>query len=85
MKLYFVLKNGEKDSVQIGTKNPIGNAVFARKDNNSEIFLTNSLAEIVPVAKIDSRIIGKGSPGAVTKKLTELFKDSVKKYQKRKG
>ncbi len=41
LKLYFVLKNGEKDSVQIGTKNPIGNAVFARKDNNSEIFLTN--------------------------------------------
>jgi branched-chain amino acid aminotransferase len=45
-----------------------------------EIFLTNSLAEIVPVAKVDNSIIGKGVPGNFTKKLKRLFRESVKRY-----
>ena len=31
-----------------------------------EVFLTGSAAEIVPVVKIDGRVIGDGKPGKIT-------------------
>ena len=48
-----------------------------------EVFLTNSLMEIVPVVKINNRKIGNGKPGEVTKSLMETFKSSVKEYCKK--
>ena len=41
--------------------------------NADEVFLTGTAAEIVPVVKIDGRVIGKGSPGPVTKRLQQAF------------
>jgi branched-chain amino acid aminotransferase len=38
-----------------------------------ECFLTGSAAEIIPVVKLDSRTIGTGQPGPLTKKLTQRF------------
>lgn len=38
-----------------------------------ECFLTGSGAEIIPVIKVDNRIIGTGKPGPVTKELTRRF------------
>ena len=38
-----------------------------------ECFLTGTAAEIVPVAKIDSRPVGSGKPGPVTLKLMAEF------------
>jgi len=38
-----------------------------------ECFLTGTAAEIVPVVKIDGRIIGTGKPGPVTKRLLTEF------------
>ena len=43
-----------------------------------ECFLTGSAAEIVPVVKVDSRIIGEGTPGPVTRKLTTLFHQATR-------
>ena len=42
-----------------------------------ECFLTGTGAEIVPVVKIDGRVIGDGVPGKVTKMLVENFKKYV--------
>ena len=42
--------------------------------NADEVFLTGTAAEIVPVVKIDGRVIGKGSPGPVTKRLQQAFR-----------
>ena len=39
-----------------------------------ECFLTGTGAEIVPVVKIDGRVIGSGVPGKITKILVENFK-----------
>ncbi|HGE69665.1 TPA: branched-chain amino acid aminotransferase, partial [Candidatus Poribacteria bacterium] len=39
-----------------------------------ECFLTGTAAEIIPVVKVDGRIIGDGRPGNITKKLTEEFR-----------
>lgn len=38
-----------------------------------ECFLTGTAAEIVPVVKIDGRIIGEGKPGKITVRLMEEF------------
>ena len=41
--------------------------------NADECFLTGTGAEIMPVIKIDGRVIGTGKPGALTLKLTEKY------------
>jgi branched-chain amino acid aminotransferase len=42
-----------------------------------ECFLTGSAAELIPVVKLDSRVIGNGKPGEITKKLLTLFKEET--------
>jgi branched-chain amino acid aminotransferase len=42
--------------------------------NADECFLTGTGAEIVPVVKIDGRIIGTGKPGPITRKLEEEYR-----------
>ncbi|HEY2760108.1 MAG TPA: branched-chain-amino-acid transaminase [Pirellulales bacterium] len=39
----------------------------------NECFLTGSAAEVIPVVKIDSRSIGDGKPGPITRDLIERF------------
>jgi branched-chain amino acid aminotransferase len=39
-----------------------------------ECFLTGTAAEVVPVVKVDSRTIGTGKPGPITRDLEERFK-----------
>ena len=46
--------------------------------NADECFLTGTGAEIVPVVKIDERVIGNGKPGPVTKKLVKSYKELTK-------
>jgi len=38
-----------------------------------EVFLTGSAAEVIPVVEVDSRAIGDGKPGPMTKQLTSKF------------
>ena len=38
-----------------------------------ECFLTGTAAEVVPVVKVDNRVIGSGTPGPVTTDLKERF------------
>ena len=39
-----------------------------------ECFLTGSAAEVVPVVKLDDRVIGGGVPGPITKELIVKFR-----------
>lgn len=39
-----------------------------------ECFLTGTAAEVIPVVKIDQRVIGDGQPGATTQKLIAAFR-----------
>jgi len=41
--------------------------------NADECFLTGTGAELIPVVKIDGRVIGTGKPGPVTKALVEKY------------
>ncbi|HDI45799.1 MAG TPA: branched-chain-amino-acid transaminase [Candidatus Omnitrophica bacterium] len=51
--------------------------VITRYDlyNAQECFLTGTAAEIVPVVKIDGRVIGNGKPGKITLQLIEDFRE----------
>ncbi|MDR0676546.1 MAG: branched-chain-amino-acid transaminase [Elusimicrobiota bacterium] len=43
-----------------------------------ECFLTGTAAEVIPVIKVDQRIIGGGKPGKITKQISDEFKSTVK-------
>lgn len=43
-----------------------------------EMFLTGTAAEMVPVVKVDGRVIGNGKPGPVTAKLLAAFREKTK-------
>ena len=47
--------------------------------NAEEVFLTGTAAELIPVVKIDGRVIGSGKPGPVTAKLLKLFREVTRK------
>lgn len=42
--------------------------------NADECFLTGTGAELIPVVKIDGRVIGSGTPGPITKSLVAKYK-----------
>ena len=43
-----------------------------------ECFLTGTAAEIIPVTKIDSNVIGNGKPGKITSTLLKGFRELTK-------
>ncbi len=45
---------------------------------SDECFLTGTAAEIIPVVKVDGRVIGSGRPGSVTLGLMKKFKEMTK-------
>lgn len=55
--------------------------VFTRHEvyNADEVFLTGTAAEIVPIVKVDERVIGTGKPGIVTAKLLKAFRALTEK------
>ena len=55
--------------------------VFTRFDlyTADESFLTGTAAEVIPMVKLDDRLIGDGKPGLITKKLIAAFHAYVAK------
>ena len=58
---------------------PLRDADLTRYDLwcSDECFLTGSGAEVIPVVKLDGRVIGTGKPGPVTRKLMKAFRKKV--------
>jgi len=42
-----------------------------------EVFLTGTTSEVLPVVRVDERVIGKGVPGPVTLKMHRMFRESL--------
>jgi branched-chain amino acid aminotransferase len=55
---------------------PVHEAVLTLHDVYiaDECFLTGTGAEIIPVVKLDGRVIGDGVPGPITKTLIQKFR-----------
>jgi branched-chain amino acid aminotransferase len=54
---------------------PVSEPNLTRYDlyNADECFLTGTGAELIPVTKIDGRVIGKGKPGPMTRSLVQKY------------
>jgi len=49
----------------------------------NEAFFTGTAAEITPIRELDGRVIGRGKPGRITRKLQSIFFDIVKGKNKK--
>ena len=59
---------------------PISEPDLTRYDvfTADECFLTGTAAEVVPVVRCDTRVIGDGKPGPVTQRLLKMFRELVR-------
>lgn len=77
--LYGITRNTVLDCARdLGI--PSGEPNLTRYDiyTADEMFLTGTAAEIVPVVKVDGRVIGNGKPGPVTARLLEAFREKTR-------
>ncbi len=65
-----VLEMAEQFGLKVGEPNLTRYDVF----NADECFLTGTGAELVPIVKVDGRVIGKGKPGPITQKLVSQYR-----------
>lgn len=58
---------------------PVRESVVALRElyNSDECFLTGTGAEVIPVVKIDGRLIGDGKPGPISWQLIRRFRELV--------
>ena len=61
-------------------KIPFEERILTRHDlfNGDEVFLTGTAAEVIPVVKIDGRVIGAGKPGKITGTLLAAFRQKTR-------
>jgi len=64
-----VIELAEEDGLKVSEPNLTRYDLF----NADECFLTGTGAELIPVVKIDGRVIGTGKPGPVTRRLEEDY------------
>jgi branched-chain amino acid aminotransferase len=62
-------------AVQFGMETSETQMTLQEVYNADECFLTGTAAEVCPVVEIDSRPIGEGIPGPMTRRLMEAFRD----------
>ncbi|KAB2667997.1 MAG: branched-chain amino acid aminotransferase, partial [Verrucomicrobia bacterium] len=77
--LYGITRNTVLDCAkELGI--PFGEPNLTRYDVYiaDEMFLTGTAAEMVPVVKVDGRVIGTGKPGPVTARLLAAFRERTK-------
>lgn len=65
-----VIKLAEKRGIKTEFKNMLPEEIFEA----DECFLTGTAAEVIPVVKIDDKVIGSGKPGKMFKQLHQDFK-----------
>lgn len=69
-----IMEMARKEKIKVGEANITRDEVYIA----DEAFFTGTAAEVTPIREVDGRIIGKGTPGPVTKKLQALFFRIVK-------
>ncbi len=66
---HTVMEIAQNSGYEVGEPNLTRYDLF----NADECFLTGTGAEIIPVVKIDGRVIGRGKPGPITRKLVTQY------------
>jgi branched-chain amino acid aminotransferase len=60
---------------EAGLRGQEGDYTLPQLYNAEEAFVTGTMGGLAPVVAVDGRTIGDGTPGPVTKRLTDLFAD----------
>jgi D-alanine transaminase len=65
-----------------GARIPISEHVLKRDDLGrvTELFLTGTTSEVLPVVRVDGKPIAGGRPGAVTRRLQEAYQEAVREF-----
>lgn len=45
--------------------------------NADEVFMTSTTVEVIPIIEMDGKAVGNGTPGQVTRRIQQLFRDEV--------
>ena len=69
----LVLSLAREAGLPVREQGPSREALYSA----SEVFLSGTTIEVLPVTRIDGRVIGSGSPGAVTLSLGDRFKKLI--------
>jgi branched-chain amino acid aminotransferase len=56
----------------------VGNILRSDLYTADEAFLTGTAAEVVPIRSVDERIVGRGEPGPLTKRIQEIYFAAVR-------
>jgi len=64
-----VMELAEQDGMRVSEPNLTRYDVF----NADECFLSGTGAELIPVVKVDGRVIGTGRPGRITRRLVDTY------------
>jgi D-alanine transaminase len=69
-------------SLCAGAAIPIRERSLNRKDLShvSELFLTGTTMEVLPIVKVDGSPIGTGTPGSVTRRLQDAYQQRVQEF-----
>lgn len=46
----------------------------------TELFLTGTTSEVLPITRVDNQTIGSGQPGAVTRRLQQAYDEAVREF-----
>lgn len=69
-----VLEIAEEEHLTIHEKTLVIDDLLAAE----EVFLTNVIMQVMPVAAVEAHTVGEGKPGAVTSQLMERYEDVLK-------
>jgi len=64
-----IIKIAQNENLQVKEVNFTRDELYIA----DEAFLTGTASEITPIKEVDGRVIGKGKPGHISKKLQDLF------------
>jgi D-alanine transaminase len=61
---------------------PVSEHVLKRDDLTrvTELFLTGTTSEVLPVVRVDGKPIAGGRPGAVTRRLQEAYQEAIREF-----
>ncbi len=64
---------------------PVREQAIRRDDlkSVSELFLTGTTSEVLPIIRVDGQAIGNGQPGPITRRLQAAYKEAVQEFVSR--
>ncbi|MED3622789.1 D-amino-acid transaminase [Neobacillus thermocopriae] len=60
---------------------PVNERAFTLKElaEADEVFLSSTVAEVMPIIEVEGKVVGNGEPGPITRKIQELFVNEIEK------